>query len=208
MSALPVYLASRSPRRRELLAQIGIAHEILAFRAPPREDHEIDESPLAGESARDYVQRVASAKAQHGGRIACWRGLPPRPVLAADTTLELDGQIIGKPRNAEDACAILQLLSGRTHRVLTAVVVTSGARNEAVLSVNEVRFGRLDTTSIRRYVASGEPMDKAGAYAIQGFAACFVAHLSGSHSAVMGLPLYETARILERFGVHAGGGMP
>ena len=195
-----IYLASRSPRRRELLTQVGVRFDTIAFRGPPREDREIDETPLAGEAPVYYVQRVAQAKAAHGWRIVGWRKLFPQPVLAADTTLEVDGEIIGKPADADDAFRILRRLSGRTHRVLTAVAVACDGRLESALSVSEVRFGSLEAAVIRRYVESGEPMDKAGAYGIQGHGGLFVAHLSGSYTGVMGLPLFETGELLARFG--------
>ena len=194
-----IYLASRSPRRRELLAQVGIRFDTIAFRNPPREDKEIDEHVHPGEAPLDYVQRVARAKAVHGWRIVGWRKLLPQPVLAADTTLEFEGEIIGKPVHAEDAIQILHRLSGQTHRVLTAVAVAFEERVESTLSISEVRFGELDETEIRRYVESGEPMDKAGAYGIQGHAGLFVEHLIGSFSGVMGLPLFETGSLLRRF---------
>ena len=195
-----IYLASRSPRRRELLAQIGVSFDLIAFRGPPREDKEIDESLLVGESPLGYVQRVARAKALHGWRIVGWRKLQAQPVLAADTTLEFEGEVIGKPASRADAVDILLRLSGKTHRVLTAVAVAFAGRLETALSISEVRFGMLDEADIQRYVASGEPMDKAGAYGIQGHAGRFVAHLSGSYTGVMGLPLFETSEILRKFG--------
>ena len=195
-----IYLASRSPRRRELLTQIGVQFDTVVFRDLPREDRELDETPLPGEAPLRYVERVARAKAEHGQRIVDWRRLLPQPVLAADTTLEFAGRIIGKPGDAEDAARILRELSGHTHRVLTAVAVDFEGRIEAALSISEVRFRTLDDSEIRRYVASGEPMDKAGAYGIQGRAGMFVEHLAGSYTGVMGLPLFETADLLKRFG--------
>jgi septum formation protein len=194
-----IYLASRSPRRRELLVQIGVAFDTLVFRGGAREDGEVDETPHPGEAPLDYVQRVARAKAEHGLNAIAWRKLRPQLVLAADTTLEFAGEIIGKPADAADAMAILRRLSGQTHRVLTAVAVADGARIETALSISEVRFAPLDEATIRRYVASGEPMDKAGAYGIQGRAGSFVEHLSGSYSGVMGLPLHDTLLLLRRF---------
>ena len=194
-----LYLASRSPRRRELLGQIGVQFDTIVFRSGVREDHEIDETPHAGESPVDYVERVARAKAAHGARIVGWRKMLPQPVLAADTTLEFAGEVIGKPLDASDAQAILRRLSGQTHRVLTCVAVAFEDRLESVISVSDVRFAVLDETEIRHYVASGEPMDKAGAYGIQGRAGLFVEHLSGSYSGVMGLPLCETGALLKRF---------
>ncbi|WP_153114696.1 Maf family protein [Rhodocyclus tenuis] len=199
--AARVHLASRSPRRRELLAQVGIAFDLIAFRNPPREDPEIDETPFPGEAADAYVVRVARAKAAHGQRIVGWRKLTAQPVLAADTTLEFAGEIIGKPDDAEHARQILHSLSGQTHRVLTAVAVADAGRIECVLSVSEVRFARLDADTIARYVASGEAFDKAGAYGIQGRAGAFAAHLAGSYTGVMGLPLYETTQLLRSFGL-------
>ncbi|MDS4048083.1 nucleoside triphosphate pyrophosphatase [Accumulibacter sp.] len=196
-----IYLASRSPRRCELLAQIGVRFATIIFRDPPREDAAVDETPLPGEDAPIYVERLARNKAAHGWRLVAARRLAAhRPVLAADTTLELAGELIGKPRDGPDAVRILQRLSGKTHRVLTAVAIGSGERLEVALSISEVRFRRLDEREIRRYVATGEPMDKAGAYAIQGRGALFVEYLAGSYSGVMGLPLCETGRLLRHFG--------
>ncbi len=195
-----VHLASRSPRRRELLTQIGVAFDTIILRDSPRAEPGLDETPLPGEDPIAYVERVARSKAEHGCRIVQWRRLRAQPVLAADTTLELAGELIGKPIDAADAQAILQRLSGKTHRVLTAVAVGFESRIELALSISEVRFRTLDEQEIRHYVASGEPMDKAGGYGIQGRAAMFVEHLAGSYSGVMGLPLCETARLLKRYG--------
>ncbi|MCX7170805.1 MAG: Maf family protein [Proteobacteria bacterium] len=195
-----IYLASRSPRRRELLHQIGVRFDLLMFRSPPREDPDVNEQQLPGETADDYVVRVCRAKAQHGAQQMLQRRLPARLLLAADTTLDLDGETIGKPRDAADAAAILERLSGRTHRVLTAVALISNDRVEHVVSVSEVRFRALQSEEIRRYIASGEPFDKAGAYGIQGHAAMFVAEIRGSHSGIVGLPLCETALLLRSFG--------
>lgn len=194
-----IHLASRSPRRRELLTQIGVRFQPMAFRGPPREDRELDETPLPGEDPLAYVQRVAQAKARHGWNIVAWRKLVALPVLAADTALEFDGEIIGKPADADDARRILRRLSGRTHRVLTAVALGCATGIETALSISEVRFCELAGEEIEAYVASGEPFDKAGAYGIQGRAGAFVEHLSGSYTGVMGLPLFETARLLKRF---------
>ena len=200
MSGTPrIHLASRSPRRRELLTQIGVQFDTLVFRDPPRADKELDETPHAGEAPLHYVERVARAKVEHGERIIGWRKMLPQPILSADTTLEFEGEIIGKPINADDAKRILHRLSGHTHRVLTAVAVAFEGRVETELSISAVTFGTLDETEIRHYVASGEPLDKAGAYGIQGYAGLFVEHLSGSYSGVMGLPLFETAALLKRF---------
>jgi len=195
-----IHLASRSPRRRELLTQVGVQFDSIVFRDPPREDQEVDETPQAQELPAVYVERLARAKAEHGWRIVGWRNLLRQPVLAADTALEFSGEIIGKPQDADDAQRILRALSGHSHRVLTAVAVAFDGRVEAALSVSEVRFGVLDDAQIRRYVATGEPLDKAGAYGIQGRAAFFVAQLAGSYTGVMGLPLFETGALLKRFG--------
>lgn len=196
-----IYLASRSPRRRELLAQAGIRFDLLLFRGAPREDREVDESWLAGETPEAYVQRVARAKAVFAAQLLLPRSLPPRPVLAADTTLDLDGDVIGKPRDAQEAMAILTRLSGRSHRVLTAVAVAHQQRIEQRLSVSEVRMRSLSAEEIRRYVQSGEPMDKAGGYGIQGRAALFIEEIRGSYSGIAGLPLCETGLLLREFGL-------
>jgi len=195
-----VHLASRSPRRRELLTQIGVGFDTIAFRDAQRGDPELDETPLPKEAPTAYVERLARNKASLGWRIVNWRGLLLQPVLAADTTIELAGELIGKPLDVDDAQRILRRLSGQTHRVLTAVAVSFDERTELLCSISEVRFRELDNDEIARYVASGEPMDKAGAYGIQGRAAMFVEHIAGSYSGVMGLPLCETAQLLKRFG--------
>lgn len=195
-----LYLSSRSPRRRELLTQMGIAFDTIVFRDGLRSDSATDETPFSAEDPVIYVERVTRAKAEHGLKIVNERKLPLRPVLAADTTLEFDGQIIGKPVDMADAVSILRRLSGHTHRVLTGVALDHMGRTEYVLSRSEVRFRALDEEEIRHYVLSGEPMDKAGAYGIQGRGGMFVEHLSGSFSGVMGLPVCETGELLKRFG--------
>jgi septum formation protein len=195
-----LFLASRSPRRRELLHQIGVVFDTLIFRGDQRADSATDETPRFNEAPAVYVERIAKAKAQHGLKVVRERRLPPRPVLSADTVLEFGGKIIGKPATLEEATAILRSLSGQTHRVLTGVAVTEDWRTEYVLSTSEVRFRAIEDEEIRRYVLSGEPMDKAGAYGIQGRAGLFVEHLSGSYTGVMGLPVCETGELLKRFG--------
>jgi septum formation protein len=199
-----IYLASQSPRRRELLTQIGVRFDLLLFRGGSRIDGATCEDPLPGETPDAYVLRVATAKARHGASLLQFRHLPARPVLAADTTLDVDGTIIGKPENDADATAILGRLSGRTHRVLTAVAVAAGGNEEGRLehrlSVSEVCFRALTDDEIQRYVASGDPHDKAGAYGIQGRAAMFVEEIRGSHSGIVGLPLCETSLLLRAFG--------
>lgn len=185
-----VYLASRSPRRRELLARIGVRHEVV--------EADVDEAEQPGEPPRQYVARLARAKAEAGWRRLVAKGAPAAPVLGADTTVALAGRIFGKPADRADAMRMLAALSGRRHQVLTAVAVRFVDRIEESLSVSEVEFCEWSAAQIRAYVDSGESDDKAGAYAIQGLAERFVVGLSGSHSGVMGLPLYETARLLER----------
>ena len=195
-----VYLASRSPRRRELLAQIGVRYQLLMFRDQPEADPELDEAVLPGEAPRVYVERVARAKAAAGWKRLGQRGLPKAPVLAADTTVALGERILGKPADRRDAARMLAALSGSRHEVLTAVALRYEDDTECLVSVSEVVFKPLSDGEIRQYVATGECDDKAGAYAIQGRAAQFVMELHGSFSGVMGLPLYETAQLLERAG--------
>ena len=194
-----IYLASQSPRRHELLRQIGVAFEALLPGAD--EDSEALEAALPKEAPRHYVQRVAALKAGAAVLRLRARNLPPAPILAADTTVALGRQILGKPRDARDAGAMLQSLSGASHRVLTAVAVTDGRSLDLALSESRVWFRQLSTRAVTEYVASGEPLGKAGAYAIQGRAAAFVSRISGSHSGIVGLPLFETAVLLERYGV-------
>ena len=184
-----IHLASRSPRRRQLLEQLGIEFEVL--------DTDVVEIRAADEPAIDYVNRVAREKA--GAGLLQVAGVPGALVVGADTEVELDGVVFGKPRDAADAAAMLRLLSGRTHRVISVVwCVTAGAEDH-VVSISEVSFAELDEARIAAYVASGEPFGKAGAYAIQGRAAAFIRDLRGSYSGVMGLPLYETSQLLSRF---------
>jgi len=194
-----VYLASQSPRRQELLAQIGVRFELL----PPEadEDPESLEVALTGESATQYVSRVVTVKAEAAQARHARRGLAPAPILVADTTVALGGRLLGKPRDAGEASAMLQALSGRRHRVLTAVAVASHRGVEQSTSVSRVGFRRLAPREIDAYVASGEPFGKAGAYAIQGLAAIFVRRIEGSYSGIMGLPLFETASLLRRCGM-------
>lgn len=189
-----VWLASRSPRRQALLRQIGVRFRLLV--SDDDEDDETLERALPGESPTRYVERVARAKAAAARARLARRGGPEAPVLASDTTVAIGGRMFGKPIDADDARRMLRELSGRTHRVLSAVVVATARRERATVQVSRVRFARLDAHEIDRYVAGGEPFGKAGAYAIQGEAARFVRRIEGSHSGIMGLPLYETARLL------------
>jgi septum formation protein len=193
-----LYLASRSPRRRELLAQIGVRFHLLLFRARPGEEEEVDEAPLAGEAADAYVERLARVKAEAGWQRMVQRNLPRGPVLSADTTVALEGRIFGKPAGRDDAARMLAALSGKTHEVLTAVALKRDDWIESAVSRSEVRFKPLSPAEIADYVESGECDDKAGAYAIQGRAARFIVELRGSYSGVMGLPLYETGILLEK----------
>src|SRR5262245_43334553 len=196
-----IYLASRSPRRRELLKQIGVGFELLLVREDLRRGADVDETPLPDESAGIYVLRIARAKAAIALRQIAHRGVPQRPVLAADTTIVFGERIIGKPADGPDAARLLRSLSGCEHQVLTAVVLAFRDQIEAQISVSSVWFRELADAEIRRYVASGEPLDKAGAYAIQGRGAAFVARIEGSYSGIMGLPLSETADLLQRFNI-------
>jgi len=184
-----LYLASGSPRRRELLTQIGVPFSVVS--AP------IDETPLPGESAPAYVERLARAKAAAG--LASLAG--PAVVLGADTAVVLDGRILGKPENRETALAMLADLSGREHQVLTAVALDDGQRVHSLCVTSKVSFRAISADEAQRYWASGEPADKAGSYAIQGLGAVFVTGLVGSYSAVVGLPLSETADLLGQFGI-------
>lgn len=198
----PLYLASQSPRRRQLLAQIGVEPVLLP--PAPDEDAEALEALCPGELPAAYVQRVTAAKlnaavARHAGQ-----GLPPGAILCADTTVALGRRILGKPADAAQAAATLALLSGRTHRVLTALALQAGRHRWAALQVSHVRFAPLPPAVIRAYVASGEPFGKAGSYAIQSALAGWIAHIEGSHSGIMGLPLHETSQLLRRAGVETG----
>lgn len=196
-----IYLASRSPRRRELLRQIGVTFEIIPLREAPRYPADVDETPQPGEAPEAYVLRVTREKAQAAVNIARARRLNLRPVLAADTTVVCDDVILGKPANAMDANRMLGLLAGREHRVITVVAVAGGDSIDTRLSESKVSFRVLAADEIRRYVATGEPTDKAGAYAVQGRAAAFITRIEGSYSGIMGLPLAETADLLRSHGI-------
>jgi septum formation protein len=197
-----IYLASRSPRRRELLAQIGIRFEPLLFRDGARRDPDTDESVREGEMPDDYVVRVTRQKARAAwDRVLMRRGIRRMPVLVADTTVALTTEIFGKPADRDDALRMLTALSGTQHRVLTAVGMCQEERVELALNVSLVTFAPIPADRLRAYVESGEPFDKAGAYAIQGRAGAFVERIEGSYSGVMGLPLFETAALLRQFGI-------
>jgi septum formation protein len=200
-----IYLASRSPRRRELLHQIGVRFETLLLRAEPRRPADVDESQHPSESAEAYVERVALEKAVCGQRVLIARSQVFHPVLAADTVVVVDGRILGKPENGAQAAQFLHQLSGRTHEVRTSVALAAapGPNVTPMLatSVSRVTLRTISDEEIQRYCDSNEPLDKAGGYAIQGRAAIFVAKLEGSYSGVVGLPLAETALLLMRAGI-------
>lgn len=197
-----IYLASRSPRRRELLKQIGVTFQVFQLREDPGRGADVDETPGAAESPTAYALRVARMKAETASHYMQRRTLAQRwPVLAADTTVVCGQRIIGKPSSTDEAVGMLQTLAGRDHEVITAVAVAFGDRIESAAAESKVWFRALDADEIRRYVALGESMDKAGAYAVQGRAAAFITRIEGSYSGIMGLPLAETAALLARAGV-------
>ena len=197
-----IYLASKSPRRAELLRQIGLSFEELLVRESNGRRRDVIETPHKNEGALDYVMRIARTKAVVGWHRMNRRKLPSRPVLAADTEVVIDGAVLGKPVNVPGATAMLLRLSGNTHEVLTAVAVRWHAQISLAVSTSRVTFRKLRRDEIEGYVATGEPFDKAGGYAIQGRAAAFISHLDGSYSGVMGLPLFETTEILAKIGYH------
>jgi septum formation protein len=198
-----IYLASQSPRRSQLLAQLGVPHELLLPNAvgDEPEDAEGLEAVRPGELPSAYVQRVTALKLDAAVARHARRGLSPAPILCSDTTVALDERIYGKPEDAQDAARMLAELSGREHQVLTAVAVQVGMRRLAALSLSRVRFATMTQAQIAAYVASGEPMGKAGAYGIQGPVAQYVQNLNGSYTGIMGLPLFETAQLLRAAGV-------
>jgi septum formation protein len=197
-----IYLASQSPRRQELLKQMGVRYDMLA--PSPSEDSESIETPLLHEKARSYVERVTIAKST--AALARWQksGLTWAPILCADTTVSLpndnDGEILGKPIDVSDAARILNMLSGKTHEVLTAIALTIDPSKKplCLVQVSKVHFAKLSLKQITAYIASGEPFGKAGAYGIQGLGGAFIPSIEGSYSGIMGLPIFETAQLLER----------
>lgn len=189
----PIYLASRSPRRAELLQQMGIGFDVLPS--------DIDESILPNEPPETYVMRLAGSKAAVGLANMQQANLQQRPILAADTTVCVDGMILGKPEDDDDARAMLEALSGRWHEVHTALALVSATGIEAVLSTTRLELAPLSDEMITAYIVSGEPRDKAGAYGIQGFAGTFIKRIEGSYSGVMGLPVFETAQLLRNAGI-------
>lgn len=201
MSAPLLYLASKSPRRQALLRQLGIEFETLLMREAAGRDRDVVEETRDAEPAAHYVERMARTKAQVGWQRMENRKLAERPVLGADTEVVLDGEVFGKPRNANDAARMIRRLAGRSHQVLTAVALRHRNGTEVEVSVSRVTLRRLGASELERYVASGEPFDKAGGYALQWIAAAFISRLEGSYSGVVGLPLYETASLLARAGM-------
>lgn len=193
-----IYLASQSPRRSQLLEQLGVRHQLLL--PDEGEDTEAIEAVLPGEAPARYVSRVTGLKLDAALERLRRRGLPPAPVLCSDTTVARGRTVYGKPEDGADAVRMLRELSGATHRVLTAVAVQRGRKRLAILSDSKVTFAPMTPAQIRRYVATGEPLGKAGAYAIQGRAAAYISHIDGSYSGIMGLPMHETAQLLEAFG--------
>ncbi len=199
MTEISLFLASQSPRRRELLTQVGISFDVLSI--------DIDETVKKNEIAEGYVVRLASEKAHAGWNVITKE---PKAVLGSDTAVVIEGQILGKPENAADAKKMLALLSGKTHQVMTAVALVTQDSNSSlaelssIINVSDVTFKVLSNTEIEQYVLTGECDDKAGSYAIQGLAAAFITHLSGSYSGVMGLPLFETVELLNKAGIRAG----
>ncbi len=194
-----IYLASQSPRRSQLLALLGVRHELLLPDAD--EDAEALEAVLPNEAPAAYVKRVTQLKLDAALKRLKRRGLPAAPVLCSDTTVALGRKIFGKPTDAADATRMLKELSSTTHRVLTAVALGTARKREQVLCESRVTFSAMSSRQIQAYVASGEPLGKAGAYAVQGRAAAFISHMSGSYSGIMGLPMFETAQLLQSFGI-------
>ena len=197
-----IYLASQSPRRAQLLEQMGVRFELLLPDAS--EDAESLEAVLPGEAPAKYVARVTALKLDAAIKRMHSRGLCTAPVLCSDTTVALGRSIYGKPASNQDAQRMLGELSGRTHRVLTAIAIQKGKARAQVLSTSKVSFSTMTSAQIRAYVATGEPLGKAGAYAVQGRAAAYIAHISGSYSGIMGLPMFETAQLLRTLGIKLG----
>ncbi len=196
-----IYLASKSPRRRELLRQIGIEFEILQLRDLTTRGADVSETVHPDELPQDYVARVSAEKASFACHMMHKRRMFPRPVLAADTTVVFDGCILGKPAGTAEAAAMLRQLSGRTHQVMTSIALYHHEQSWQLTQISEVTFADLSEQTIARYCATHEPYDKAGGYGIQGLAAVFIRHITGSYSGIMGLPLFETTQLLEEAGI-------
>lgn len=203
-----IYLASKSPRRRELLRQIGVEFELLLLRDQAPRGPDVNEEVHPGELPQDYVARVTNEKAAFAWAMMLKRRLPLRPVLAADTTVVIDGNILGKPASTDEAVAMMRLLSGRTHQVMTGIALHLNEYSWQLTQTSDVTFSRLSEEQISRYCATQEPYDKAGGYGIQGLAALFIRHIAGSYSGIMGLPLFETAQLLQEAGIRPLSGPP
>jgi septum formation protein len=199
-----IYLASQSPRYRDSLKQIGVSFESLLLRHDPRRSIVLDEPQRADESIPDYLERFCRVKAVEGQQAFASRNLLPLPVLAADSVLVLDDKVIGKPHDPNESAAMLHVLSGREHQLISAVAVAFQSHVTFRLTRTTVTFTKLDDDRIAHYVLSNEGSDRAGAYAIDGFGAAFVTHIQGSHSALFGLPLFETVELLREAGLPVG----
>lgn len=196
-----LYLASQSPRRRELLHQIGVEFDVLLMRNAPPRGPDISEVVWENEAPKDYVERVTREKVEFAWKILGMRQLPLRPILAADTTVTLNGLILGKPADFAEAQGMMQALSGQTHEVITSIALCDQGKIMQATHISAVTFSSLTPDMIAAYCQTGEPYDKAGGYGIQGLAATFIAHISGSYSSIMGLPLFETTQLLRKVGV-------
>lgn len=196
-----IYLASKSPRRRELLRQIGIDFELLILREDSVRGPDVSEVPLEDELPERYVERVTREKAVCARQVMLWRRLPIRPILSADTTVTLDGRILGKPADMAEAVSMLERLSGKTHQVLTSVAIFHDDQTWQTTQRSDVTFAKIPDRLIQSYCSLQEPYDKAGGYAVQGHAAVFIQNIVGSHSGIMGLPLFETAQLLQQAGI-------
>ncbi len=197
-----IWLASKSPRRQELLTQLGVPFDVLQ---PPVQDTAnsdmVDESIHPGESAHNYVSRLSQEKADYAWRHLLSSGLPLRPVLSADTTVVIDGTILGKPADKAEAKKMMSALSGQTHQVLTGIAIRWHNQSYSTVQISHVTFCQLDDSRIEAYTSTDEPYDKAGGYGIQGLAGKFISRIDGSYSSIMGLPLYETAELLRKIGI-------
>src|SRR3569623_1939342 len=196
-----IYLASKSQRRRELLRQIGVEFELLMLRDNTSRGPEVSQAVLPGEQAEVYVARVAREKADFATQTMYWRKLPVRPELSADTTVAVDGRILGKQADAAEATAMLKTLAGRTQQVLTSIAIQHNEQTWQATQCSDVTFAELPGALIEAYCATPERYDKAGGYAVQGQAALFIQKISGSYSGIMGLPLFETGQLLSQAGI-------
>lgn len=197
-----IYLASKSPRRQELLNQIAVRFTILDVpQQDPVHSDMVNEAVHSGENAYDYVSRIAREKAEYARQFLVTQNMPEHPVLTADTTVVMEGEIIGKPTDKNEAAEILRRLSGKTHQVLTSVAVRNKEHLFQTVQTSDVTFALLTSRHINAYVDTGEPFDKAGGYGIQGLAGKFITHITGSYSGIMGLPLYETTVLLRKAGI-------